>query len=176
MEMVDMLGTEPEPPAGIKDVQREMARIRLEMHQEVAGAANGVHLLTDWRNIVRDHPWASVATAALVGYVVVRRFVPRSAPRSSDRPVGRSWHPARELGSFSWRVITPIAERIAQVLLLQQVEGWLADRSTRRASSEQGPYSEERREWTAPVGDALGPRPESAEVSSLAGGVAGLGD
>jgi ElaB/YqjD/DUF883 family membrane-anchored ribosome-binding protein len=175
VEIAEMVGTEVELPAGIKEVQREMARIRLEMHQEVAGAANGVHILTDWRNIVREHPWASVATAAVVGYLMARRLVRGNPARPAERPGGRSWHPGRELASFTWRVITPIAERVAQAFLVQEAESWLAQRSFQRASGEQGPYPDERRDRTAPAAGAWGDGRESREAGSVGGGVAGPG-
>src|ERR1700722_7924548 len=74
-----MAMTKPSSPTDIADIQRRMAQIRLEMHQEVQGAVHGARTLTDWKSLVRSYPWLSLSVAAAVGYFVVPR-------RRSDAP------------------------------------------------------------------------------------------
>ena len=66
-----MAMTKPSSPTDVADIQRRMAQIRHEMHQEVQGAVQGARTLTDWRSLVKSYPWLSLSVAAAVGYFVV---------------------------------------------------------------------------------------------------------
>ena len=66
----------------ISELQRRMAQIRREMHEDVQGAVRGAQSLTDWRSIVGSHPWAALGVAIGVGYLLVphRKAEPQSTP------------------------------------------------------------------------------------------------
>jgi len=123
--------------ADISDVQRRMAQIRHEMHQEVQGAVKGAQSLTNWRSLVRSHPWLSLGVAAAAGYLIVpqRRWeapavtavdtsveVAPAAPRDQPaQPQGSQWSAMGMLFSL----LAPIAVRAAQNFALQRIEQWL---------------------------------------------------
>ena len=67
--------------ADLNDLQRQMAQVRHEMHEDVKGAVRGAQSLTDWRRIVASHPWAALGAAAAVGFLVNVRHAPRQPPR-----------------------------------------------------------------------------------------------
>jgi len=133
--------------AEIRNIQRQMAQVRREIHQDVGGAVGGVQLLTDWRTIVRSHPWLSLAIAAALGYAVVPRRSTKHAARSlsSDpqpdagamalaaAPIGAGdrgkWEPLSS--AFAW--FAPIAARLAQTYASQYIESWLAENAFRQA-------------------------------------------
>jgi hypothetical protein len=136
--------------AEIRNIQRQMAQARLEIHQDVGGTVDGVQLLTDWRTIVRSHPWLSLAIAAALGYAVVPRRSTKHAARSpSSDPQpdagamalagaptvtgGRGkWEPLSS--AFAW--IAPIAARLVQTYASQYLESWLAEHAFRQTASE----------------------------------------
>ena len=134
----------------VKNIQRQMARARLEIHQDVGGAVDGVQLLTDWRTIVRSRPWLSLTVAAALGYVAIPRRsqqLPRGGPvESAIGPYGASAAPAASgatTGRGAWRplgaalgLITPILVRAAQTYALNYLESWLAEPGDRQARPE----------------------------------------
>jgi len=124
--------------AEISDIQRRMAQIRHEMHQEVQGAVKGAQSLTDWRSLVRNHPWLSLGVAAAAGYLIVpeRRWetpavvavdttpeqVAPAAPRDQpSQPVRSRWS---TMGTV-FSLLVPVALRAAQNFALQRLEQWL---------------------------------------------------
>ncbi len=145
-----MAAVETSSTTETRNIQRQMARARLEIHQDVGGAVNGVQLLTNWRTIVRSHPWLSLAIAATLGYAVIPRRSARHGARSqsSDPPpdagatalsaesaatdgLGK-WEPLSS--AFAW--IAPIAARLVQTYVSQYLESWLAEHAFGRAPSE----------------------------------------
>jgi len=56
---------------GAKKVQRQMAQVREELTEDVQDLRARVENLKDWRAFVRKHPWAVLAGAAVVGYLLV---------------------------------------------------------------------------------------------------------
>jgi hypothetical protein len=126
--------------ADLSDIQRRMAQIRHEMHEEVQGAVRGAQSLTDWRSMVADHPWGALGIAAAVGYLVVPHRRSRddggsaahlaatvaavsqaeAARRGAGRPVGKS-----SLVRSAFSLLTPVLIRAAQNYALNQVEQWL---------------------------------------------------
>lgn len=56
---------------GAKKVQRQMAQVREELTEDVQDIRARVENLKDWRAFVRKHPWAVLAGAAIVGYLLV---------------------------------------------------------------------------------------------------------
>ena len=61
------------PTTEIGEIQRKMARVRHDLHEDVREAVKGAQSLTDWRSVVRSHPWLALATASLTGYLIVPR-------------------------------------------------------------------------------------------------------
>jgi hypothetical protein len=64
----------PEPvPKSADAIQGQMAKIRSDLHADVRGIVENARVITDWKYYVRRYPWASVAGAAALGYLVVPR-------------------------------------------------------------------------------------------------------
>ena len=80
-------------PAELSDIQRRMAQIRHDMHEEVQGAVRGAQSLTDWRSMVASHPWAALGAAAAVGYLAV--------PHRRSRSGGSAAHMAAAVAAAS---------------------------------------------------------------------------
>jgi hypothetical protein len=126
----------------MNDIQRRMAHIRRELHEEVTGAVKGAQSLTDWRSQVKNHPWLALGTAAAVGYIIVpRRRRPETPTIVTVNPVAAapgvgSSAPAppsdlprkSRFGILSsvFSLVAPIAARAAQNYAIQYMEQWLA--------------------------------------------------
>jgi hypothetical protein len=54
-----------------ENIRRQMQNVRQEMGADVQDIVHGAHQLTNWRYHVRTHPWACVAGAFAVGFLVV---------------------------------------------------------------------------------------------------------
>jgi hypothetical protein len=135
-----MAAMKPVTPSDISEIQRRMAQIRHEMHQEVQGAVKGAQSLTDWQSMVKSHPWLAISIASAVGYLIVPRrrsegqtFVTVAHP--SPAPIMAPIAP--ELGnktkSSKWSILgtafsllAPIAARVAQNYALGHLETFLA--------------------------------------------------
>ncbi len=145
-----MATVEPRSTAEIRNIQRRMAQARLEIHHEFGGAVDGVQALTDWRTIVRTHPWLCLAIAAAAGYgVVPRRSAPnaiRSAEGVPPPDLGQRAGSAESSGSAgrgyweplasAFALISPIAVRFAQTYASQFLESWLVEHANRKDPSE----------------------------------------
>ena len=55
----------------VDDIRRQMAQIRRELHEDMQGVVAGAEAAFDWQYYVRLYPWAFLAGAAVVGYLVV---------------------------------------------------------------------------------------------------------
>ena len=135
-----MPAAKPMTSMDISDIQRRMAQIRHDMHQEVQGAVKGAQSLTDWRSAVKSYPWLSISVASIVGYLIV------PARRSVSPTIVAMGHPSPELLATSiardqkqqpkqsgWGILgtafsllAPIAVRGAQNYALGYLEQWLA--------------------------------------------------
>ena len=135
-----MAAVKPMTSMDISDIQRRMAQIRHDMHQEVQGAVKGAQSLTEWRSFVRSHPWLSISVASVVGYLVV------PARRSTAPTILSVGHPSpelltaaaagdqsRQLKQSGWSIfgtafslLAPVAVRGAQNYVLGQLEQWLS--------------------------------------------------
>src|SRR5579875_3878803 len=73
------MATAKSSPADIGEIQRRMAQIRRELHEDVREAVKGAQSLTDWRSQVRNHPWLALGAATLVGYLIVPKRHPAPA-------------------------------------------------------------------------------------------------
>jgi len=138
--------------AEINEIQRRMAQIRREMHDDVRGAVRGAQSLTDWRSLVGSHPWAALGVAAGVGYLVVphRRAESHAgavylasalAAANQSGPAGRAaGSPKAKSSAFGmvFSMLTPVIVRAAQNYALNQLEQWLATHSFRMNERDRG--------------------------------------
>ena len=74
------MATAKSTPADINEIQRRMAQIRRDLHEDVREVVKGAQSLTDWRSQVRSHPWLALGAAAALGYFVVPKRNPAPAP------------------------------------------------------------------------------------------------
>jgi hypothetical protein len=124
-------------PVEISELQRRMAQIRREMHEDVQGAVRGARSLTDWRSILADHPWGALSAAAGVGYLLVphRASEPQATRGTPARVLadqGQTTRVSRSAGerfrpvSAAFSLLAPVLVRAAQNYALNYFEQWLA--------------------------------------------------
>ena len=127
------------------DLQRQMAEVRSQLHQEVRGVVQGAKNATDWRSYVRSHPWTALAVAFGSGYFLVpRRSSPPTVhvlPATGISPQSESSAPSANTGSWpilGWVLgaVGPIALRAAQSYALASVENLLAKQPTEPAADD----------------------------------------
>jgi hypothetical protein len=122
----------------ITEIQRRMAQVRHELHEEVREAVKGAQSLTDWRSHVRHHPWLALGAAAAVGYLIVPRrrqepgpTIVAVAPQAAGAtvPVPAAAAPKKKrwglIGS-ALGLLVPIAVRAGQNYAIQYLEQWIA--------------------------------------------------
>jgi hypothetical protein len=133
----------------VHEIQRRMAQIRHELHDEVRQAVKGARSFTDWRSLVRRHPWPAVGAAAVVGYLVVpkrRRKVPAvvtvTPPASTlAAPAAASMakpSQASRSGVFAmaFALLGPVVLHAVQNYAAAALEDWLARNSMGRPTAE----------------------------------------
>ncbi len=139
------MATAKSTPAEIEEIQRRMAQVRHELHEEVREAVKGAQSLTDWRSQVRNHPWLALGAAAVVGYLIVPRRRREPAPAivavapaaaAAGQAVVQALPAAPEkkrrwglIGS-AFALLAPIAVRAAQNYAIQYLEQWIAAQPT----------------------------------------------
>ncbi len=128
------MATAKSTPAEINEIQRRMAQIRHELHEEVREAVKGAQSLTDWRSQVKSHPWAALGAAAVLGYLIVPKrnsaatpaivaVAPTAAvPAIAEPPKKKKWG----LIGSAIGLMAPIAVRAAQNYAIQYLEQWIA--------------------------------------------------
>jgi hypothetical protein len=133
----------------IGELQRRMAQIRREMHEDVQGAVRGAQSLTDWRSIVGNHPWAALGVAVGVGYLLVphRSAEPKAsrgliAPALREQAIVTSYAPSpkdrfRPVGA-AFGLLAPVLIRAAQNYALNYFEQWLAAHPFQLKESDRG--------------------------------------
>jgi hypothetical protein len=135
-----MPAVKPMTATDISDIQRRMAQIRHDMHQEVSGAVKGAQSLTDWRSLVTSHPWLSISVATVVGYLIVPSRRPVSpailtvghpSPELRAATAVRDQKPPSKLSGWSilgtaFSLLAPIAVRGAQTYALGYLEQFLS--------------------------------------------------
>lgn len=52
-------------------LRRQMASLRNDLDHDVGAVVDRAKELTDWRNLVRRHPFLSLTAAAALGYLIV---------------------------------------------------------------------------------------------------------
>jgi hypothetical protein len=155
-----MIGADPKSEIG--NIQREMARARRQIHEDVGGALTGVQTLTDWRSIIRRHPWLSLGIAAAAGYLVVPRrsaassVKPLEAQERHDRLISPNAHsasPNPDVGksvmlSSAIAAIAPVAVRLAQSYALRYLETWIHDHAFPSAPKADSESNRAGGDWT----------------------------
>jgi hypothetical protein len=153
-----MAAAKPTAVTDVAEIQRRMAQIRHDMHQEVRGAVKGAQLLTDWRSLVKSYPWLSISLATVAGYVIVPR---RRATNATTMITGipaqihsvvadvPAQPPQRSRSAWSilgttFSLLAPVAARAAQNYALGHLEQWLAEHplSPSPSQSPNGPDGE----------------------------------
>lgn len=130
------MATAKSTTAEITEIQRRMAQVRHDLHEEVREAVKGAQSLTDWRSQVGNHPWLALGAAAIVGYMIVPRRHREPAPTIvavSPQAASVAAAPAAEPRKKRWGLIgsavgllAPIAVRAAQNYAIQYLEQWMA--------------------------------------------------
>ncbi len=62
------------------EIRQRMRALRNSLDFDVERITSSVRAKTDWRYIVRSHPWLTLAAATAVGYLVVPRRVEKRVP------------------------------------------------------------------------------------------------
>jgi hypothetical protein len=150
--MVAMATAKSTTTAEVSDIQRRMAQIRHELHQEVQEAVKGAQSLTDWRSQVRNHPWLALGAAAAVGYLVVPKRRSETPAIASVRPpayglvAAAPVAPVSQPRGSSWSVLgtafnllAPVAVRAAQNYVLHNLEQMLTPQPSGPAETRPGP-------------------------------------
>lgn len=124
--------------AEIIEIQRRMAQVRHELHEEVREAVKGAQSLTDWRSQVRNHPWLALGAAVALGYLLVpkRRHEPGpTIVAVGPQPAALATSAAKEESKKKKRwgligsavgMLAPVAVRAAQNYAIQYLEQWLS--------------------------------------------------
>lgn len=69
------------PPRDADELRRRMSQIRRELPKDMERIVTGARQIVDWKQYVRDFPWATTLAAVAVGYWLV------PTARPSPRPV-----------------------------------------------------------------------------------------
>ena len=132
--------TQADDSTEIHELQRRMARIRREMHEDVRDAVRGAQSLADWRSILGNHPWTALSIAFAVGFLAAPGRRRASRARSALSPptlaeantgvaaVRRAPPPPPRPGVLgpAFSLLTPVLIRAAQNYALNHLEQWLA--------------------------------------------------
>lgn len=57
----------------IDDIRRQMALIRLDLHQDVSGVVVGAERAMNWRSYIQNAPWLAIGLGFALGYLVIPR-------------------------------------------------------------------------------------------------------
>jgi hypothetical protein len=130
----------------IDEIRRKMAWIRRELREDVLGVVESAEAVTDWRHYIRDYPWATVALAVAVGYVVVPRRQRTVRPAEVARAVAAEIQPTvqaaapepqkkgRGLIGAGIGLLAPIVLRVAQNYATHYVSNWVAQQQEQMAA------------------------------------------
>jgi hypothetical protein len=160
--------------AEISDIQRQMAQIRHELHQEVQETVRGAQSLTDWRRQVRNHPWLALGAAAAAGYLLVPKRRPETptivsvgpqaygpvaaAPVQPVEPEGQTRVTSWSVLGTAFNLLGPVAVRAAQNYVLQNLEQWLTSQPGGPAETGPGPRPGGGARTASPLGASGRPR------------------
>ncbi|MBX6311438.1 MAG: hypothetical protein IRY99_00715 [Isosphaeraceae bacterium] len=133
----------------VDEIRRQMAQIRRELHEDMQGVVAGAEVATDWKYYVRLYPWACLAAAFAVGFLIVprRRSVSRAAEAAAEATAARLTEAIEEARPVPGKTVekekrksgllgallgmaTPILWRVAQNYVTgyasNLLENWLA--------------------------------------------------
>jgi hypothetical protein len=124
------------------DIQRQMAEIRSQLHQEIREVVSDATSAADWRSYIRARPWLAIGFAFTSGFLLVPRRVRTPAPLALPAPVAERIlqaavpeepHTKRSRGSPVWwllNAVGPIALRAAQSYAMNSIENLLANQQS----------------------------------------------
>ncbi|HEY2157016.1 MAG TPA: hypothetical protein VGH33_15415 [Isosphaeraceae bacterium] len=131
----------------VDEIRRKMAWIRRELREDVLGVVESAEEITDWKHYIRDYPWASVALAAAVGFMLVPK---RRTVKSAEvaRAVAAEIQPTmtmqaaalapekkgRGLIGAGLALLAPIVLRVAQNYATHFVTNWVAQQQEQMAA------------------------------------------
>ena len=122
-------------------IQREMAKIRSALHQDMREVVGGASSATDWRSYLRKYPWLAIGGAFAAGYLVVPRrsrpMVTVVAPVVGSAQAPEALSVAKPVGGVSWirwgiGILGPVVTRAAQAYALSAVENLLINNAAVR--------------------------------------------
>lgn len=112
------------------DIRRGMDRLRQQMHREITDVRAGTEAATSWHYYVRRYPWAALATAAAVGYLLVPRRRRDGSQRAwnpvAEKSSGPSAPPRKGLLGLAVGFLGPIAVRAAQGYAVNYLDALLS--------------------------------------------------
>ena len=140
-------------PNEVDVIRRQMAQIRLELHQDVRGVVEQAEAATDWRRAIQMYPFACMGAAFVLGFVLVpgrrsstQRVVEvttRAAGKPGSAPVVEHVREVERkpglLGSLigkGFGLLSPLAMRAAQGYAMQYLENFIAQQ---QAATQGGP-------------------------------------
>ncbi len=124
-----------------EEIQRQMAQIRRELHQDIRGVVEKAEAVADWRRYVGMYPWAALASAFVLGYLVVPSRARATTSVASQAGAAAQVEALRErietqekqkertkrgLIATAWAALAPVAIRLAQGYAVQYAENWIA--------------------------------------------------
>ena len=133
----------------VDDIRRQMAKIRLDMHQDMQGVVAGAEAAADWRRYVRSYPWVFLAGAVTVGFLIVprrRRSIREAAEAAATNVVEKVYSNGQGLAAaapvelrekkkrpgifrLALTFLGPIALRAAQGYASQYIENFVAQQT-----------------------------------------------
>jgi hypothetical protein len=128
-------------------IQRRMAEIRRELHENVREVVASAEAVTDWRRYIRMYPWVALVAAAAVGYVLVprrRKAVPVTLATESDvakvrETAGEAAETVKKerkkgLLAAGLGLLAPVAARAIQGYAVSYLENWIAQLQAQQAA------------------------------------------
>jgi len=142
-------------PADSNEIQRRMAQIRRDLHEDVRGVVASAEAVTDWRRYIRNYPWTAMGVALAAGYLVVprrHRSVPHDLATHADvarvREVVEGTRDKAEgtrekekeaskerkgLLAMAMALLGPVALRAAQGYAVSYLENWIVQQQAMAA-------------------------------------------
>jgi hypothetical protein len=125
----------PSSTSEVDEIRRKMADIRLDLHRDVKGVRAGTEAATSWRYYAKHYPWASLAVAAAVGYLLVPRRarsvqVVAAAPEPAETKAEKAAKKGGLLGMV-FGFLGPIALRAAQNYVANSLDSYMVQQGAR---------------------------------------------
>jgi hypothetical protein len=117
------------------DIERQLAKMRSVLDQDVRGLANQARTLVDWRYHFRSHPWLYCGGAAALGFMLVPR---RQRPLKVEASVVTGMDGDKKFVVRAPAAVLPqdgsflkTALRLAATVLVRESLGYLMQRTRR---------------------------------------------